>query len=218
MNNLCLRAKEVNKKICTITNRPVNLIIASKYADSSQLKELVDCGFNVFGENRVQDLLKKAEYLTNVQWHFIGHLQKNKVKYIIGHVELIQSLDSIELARIINKEASKKGIEQKLLIQVNIAREEQKFGVLPEELDLLVKETLKLNNITIKGLMAIMPFKPVDVIRPYFKELYKKFENIKAKFPSGQFEYLSVGMSNDWEIALLEGSNMIRLGSVIFGG
>jgi pyridoxal phosphate enzyme (YggS family) len=218
LNNLCQRAEKVKKKISLVVNEPISLVIASKYADVDQLNQLVECGFNVFGENRVQELLRKAEKVKGAKWHFIGHLQKNKVKYIIGLVELIQSVDSIKLIQEIDRQAAKKGMIQKVLIQVNIAREEVKFGILPEELELLVNETIKLNNISLKGLMAVMPYLPSERLKPYFKELKQKFDILKTGFPEGQFEYLSAGMSNDWEAAILEGSNMVRLGSVIFGG
>lgn len=213
--SLCEKAADIQKKIGQKSSGQAEMVIASKYASEDQLNELVSCGFNIFGENKVQDLLKKSEAVQGSVWHFIGHLQTNKVKYIIGLVELIQSVDSIKLAKVIDKEAAKKGIRQKVLIQVNIAREETKFGILPEGLDFFVSEVLKLDNICVCGLMAMMPYRQAKDLRVYYKDLKKSFDLLKNDF-SDEFKVLSAGMSNDWQIALEEGSNMLRLGSVIF--
>lgn len=218
MSSLCSRAKEISNQAEIIAGRDVNIVIASKYADADRLKELVRCGFKTFGENKVQDLLEKAEQVKGAEWHFIGHLQRNKVKYIIGLVKLIQSVDSFRLAEEINKESEKKDIKQEILIQVNITGEETKYGVEPKHVGSLVNEVLKLNNIRVRGLMAIMPYDEPESLRLSFKELNKLFSNIRSDLGLGELKYLSAGMSNDWKTALEEGSNMLRLGSVIFGG
>lgn len=218
MTDICQNAKEIFIRIEESSRAPATVVIASKYATSSQLNELVSCGFNVFGENRVQELMKKAQEVKGAKWHFIGHLQTNKVKYIIGTVDLIQSVDSLRLATALDKEAKKKGVVQQILIQVNVSGEKQKFGILPKGLDLLAIEVIKLNNIRLRGLMAVMPLASTEQVRPYYRELKTVFDDLKGKFPKQDIDYLSAGMSNDWQVALEEGSNMLRIGSVIFGG
>lgn len=189
------------------------LVAVTKYASLEQIQELIAAGQKVLGESRVQDAQKKAEILKeqNIEWHMVGHLQTNKVKQAIKIFEYIQSVDSLRLAQEIDKEAKKINKVQKILVQINIGREPQKTGILPEETENLIKEVTGLTNLQICGLMAIAPyFDNSEKARPYFKEMKKIFDT----FPG--LTYLSMGMSQDYQIALTEGSNMVRIGSALF--
>lgn len=199
----------------------VTIIAVSKTKPLSNVVELQQEGVMDFGENKVQELCEKYESIEHpVRWHLIGHLQTNKVKYIVDKVSLIHSVDSLKLAKQISKEAVKKSVTVPILIQVNIAKEESKFG-LEDTKDVfeLVEEVSKLPNVKIKGLMTIAPFvDDPEENRPYFRQMHQLFVDIEQKnFDNVSMDTLSMGMTNDYEVAIEEGATMIRVGTGIFG-
>lgn len=203
-----------------ISREDVTLIAVSKTKPVEMLQEIYDAGCREFGENKVQELVDKYEVLPkDIHWHMIGHLQRNKVKYIIGKVALIHSVDSLRLAETIEKESAKKNLVTDILIEVNMAREESKFGVLPEEIFDLLEELSKMKHIHVKGLMTVAPF--VDNPRKnsdIFAKMHKLSVDIESKnIDNITMSILSMGMTNDYEVALEEGANMIRVGTAIFG-
>ena len=191
----------------------VLLVAVTKLHSPDEINQAIDAGITDIGENKVQEILDKYDKVKKVRWHLIGHLQTNKVKYIIDKVDLIHSVDSLKLAQEIEKRAAQHDRVMDILIQVNQADEETKFGISPEELDDLISQ-IKENcpHIRIKGLMSIAPlFMDPEDARPVFKavkELYDRYED---------FSILSMGMSQDFEVAIEEGSNLIRVGTSIFG-
>ena len=199
----------------------VTLIAVSKTKPVSDIYEVIETGIKDYGENKVQEMCNKIETIKEpLNWHMIGHLQTNKVKYIIDKVSMIHSVDSYKLAEEINKRAGQHGITMDILIQVNSAQEESKFGISTDETEELIRRILEnCPNIKIRGLMCIAPFAedPND-IRVYFaevKKLYDQYSQIEHE--RLDFQYLSMGMSHDFEVAILEGSNLIRVGTAIFG-
>lgn len=204
-----LRASRVDK---------IHLLGATKGVVPEKIKEAVECGLKLFGENRIQEAIPKIEKLKDldIEWHFIGHLQKNKAKEAIENFELIQSVDSISLAKRIQQIAE---IEEKIvpiLAEINIGDEPTKYGIRIEELPQFIDEISKMDNLKLKGIMTIPPYNPdPEKVRPYFKEMYKIYEKLSSIFSN--FEYLSIGMSEDFEVAIEEGSNMVRIGRAIFG-
>ncbi len=201
-------------------SKGVLLVAVTKTRTPKEINHAIDRGVTDIGENRVQELLDKYEHIKPVRWHMIGHLQTNKVKYIIDKVSLIHSVDSLRLAKEIQKRVKSDGSIMDILIQVNAALEESKFGVSVEKTEELIRTILKsCENIRIKGLMSIVPYaeNPEDV-RVFFrkvKELYDACSRIEHE--NLDFQYLSMGMSNDYEVAIEEGANVIRVGSSIFG-
>ncbi|MDO4169175.1 MAG: YggS family pyridoxal phosphate-dependent enzyme [Lachnospiraceae bacterium] len=200
--------------------KEVTVIAVSKTKPLSNVVELQQHGVMDFGENKVQELCSKYEEIEKpVRWHLIGHLQTNKVKYIVDKVELIHSVDSLKLAKQISKEAIKKNVTIPILIQVNVAHEESKFGLDQEAVTEFILEVSKLPNVHINGLMTIAPFvdDPEDN-RKYFRELKQLFVDIDSKnFDNVDMSVLSMGMTNDYEVAIEEGATMIRVGTAIFG-
>ena len=198
----------------------VTLIAVSKTKPKEMIEEAYGLGIRTFGENKVQELTEKQEALPkDIHWHMIGHLQRNKVKYIIDKVELIHSVDSFRLASEIEKEAAKKGVTADILIEVNVAKEESKFGVMPEDTMELISNISDLPHIRIKGLMTIAPFvdNPEDN-RIYFRRLRNLAVDIgENKSDNVTMSVLSMGMTNDYEIAIEEGATMIRVGTGLFG-
>lgn len=192
---------------------------ATKTFGVETIKEAIACGITDIGENKVQELNEKYPYLKNeVEFHFIGHLQTNKVKYIIDKVKLIHSLDSIKLAEEIDKRAKQKSLIIDCLVEINIGGEESKYGIPPEEMHNFVKKMEKYDNIRIRGLMTIAPYLPPEEVRPYFRKMKKLFEELKEiKQHNVQVEFLSMGMSNDYWVAVEEGANIVRIGTSIFG-
>lgn len=198
----------------------ITLIAVSKTKPVEMLQEAYNLGNRIFGENKVQEIVDKYDALPNdISWHMIGHLQRNKVKYIIDKVTLIHSVDSLRLAETIEKEAAKKGITADILIEVNAAREDTKFGVLPEKAEELVSDISSLPHIRIKGLMTIAPFVDnPEENRIYFQRLRNLAVDIgENKSDNVTMSVLSMGMTNDYEIAIEEGATMIRVGSGLFG-
>ena len=198
----------------------VTLIAVSKTKPVHMLQEAYDLGIRTFGENKVQELTEKYDALpSDIQWHLIGHLQRNKVKYIIDKAALIHSVDSLRLAETIEKEAQKHDLTTNVLIEVNVAKEESKFGVLPEELDSFVDKIAQFSHIRVKGLMTIAPFtENPEENRPFFAGLRKLSVDIAAKnIDNITMSILSMGMTGDYQVAIEEGATMIRVGTGIFG-
>ena len=198
----------------------VKLIAVSKTKPVSMLKEAYDCGCRDFGENKVQELVDKWEQMPkDIRWHMIGHLQRNKVKYIVDKVYLIHSVDSLRLAEEISKEAVKKGVTVSILIEVNVAQEESKYGTTCNEVCNLVEEIAKLPGILIKGLMTIAPYvENSEENRQYFEKLRQIYVDIIQKnIDNVYMEELSMGMTGDYITAITEGATYVRIGTAIFG-
>ncbi len=196
------------------------LLGVTKTIDVERIKQLTDLGVKNLGENRVQELTDKYDKLgSDINWHLIGHLQTNKVKYIIDKVKLIHSVDSFKLACEIDKRAGEKNTAMDILIEINIAAEQSKNGIKPEEaLDLCLKIS-KLKNVKLKGLMTVAPFvENAQKNRFYFSKMRKLFIDIRDKnIDNIDMLYLSMGMTNDYEVAVEEGANIIRIGTGLFG-
>lgn len=220
----------------------VTLIAVSKTKPNEMLEEAYDLGMRHFGENKVQEMAQKYEDLNDkfsdkVHWHLIGHLQRNKVKYIIGKTELIHSVDSLRLAEQIETEAAKNNLACDILLEVNIAEEDTKFGLKADEVVPILKEIMKLSHIRVRGLMTVAPnVDEPEKNRMYFKKLRELYVDIKTKNVdnncngnilnvdtttwqdfSEYFDTLSMGMTGDFEIAIEEGATMVRIGTGIFG-
>jgi len=198
----------------------VQLVAAVKARAPQEILEAVESGVKILGENYVQEAEGIYEVVGNkAEWHFIGHLQKNKVKKAVKLFDMIETVDSLELAREIDKRCAQIGKVMPVLVEINSGREEQKSGVFPEETEQLVRDISSLNNIRVMGLMTMGPrFGNPEDSRPYFVETKKIFERIKKlNLPNIQMRYLSMGMTNSYKIALDEGANMVRIGSKIFG-
>ena len=195
------------------------LLAATKTVPVEVINHAIVSGLEYMGENRVQEFLSKDAQLVEVHKHFIGHLQTNKVKDIVGRVEMIESVDSLKLAKEISKHSLKKDIVTDILIEVNIGSEESKSGVVPEKLEELIKEIALLPAIKIKGLMAIPPIcNKNDEIIKYFTKMHNLFIDIKGKnIDNSSIEFLSMGMSHDFEEAIMCGANIVRIGSMLFG-
>ena len=196
------------------------LVGVTKTRSADEINEGIDAGLTDIGENKVQEIMDKYDFVKPVRWHMIGHLQTNKVKYIIDKVSMIHSVDSYKLAEEINKRAGQHGITMDILIQVNSAQEESKFGISMDETEELIRTIIEnCANIRIRGLMCIAPFAedPNDV-RIYFAEVKRLYDQYgKIDHERLDFQYLSMGMSHDFEAASQEGSNLIRVGTAIFG-
>ena len=198
----------------------VTLIAVSKTKPVSMLEEAYALGVRDFGENKVQELVDKAGQLPeDIRWHMIGHLQRNKVKYIIDKVYLIHSVDSLRLAEEISKEAVKHGVTANILIEVNVAGEESKFGVSPEDTPGLIEEISRLPAIQVRGLMTIAPFvEKAEDNRIIFNALLKLYVDISRKnIDNVHMDFLSMGMTGDYEVAVEEGATFVRVGTGIFG-
>lgn len=227
-----LSAKEFDANFLAITENIKNaakksgrsaddiiLLAATKTVDVDTINYAIKKGIDYIGENKVQELLSKDDGVIGAHRHFIGHLQTNKVKDIISRVEMIESVDSLKLAKEISKQAEKCGKIMEILIEVNIGGEESKWGFVPENTLEAIEEIAKLPNIKIKGLMAIPPVcENSEENRKYFRKMYKLFIDIRDKnIDNSSMDILSMGMSDDYEIAIEEGANLIRLGTALFG-
>ena len=211
------------RKACERSGRnpeDVTLIAVSKTKPVSDIEQIYAAGIREFGENKVQEMNDKQKVLPgDINWHMIGHLQRNKVKYIVDNVAMIHSVDSVRLAEEISKEAVKKNVAVDILVEVNVAKEESKFGLYTEDVRQFVEQISKLPGINIKGLMTSAPFvdNPEDN-RQYFKKLKDLSVDINAKnIDNVHMDFLSMGMTNDYKIAIQEGANLVRIGSGIFG-
>ena len=205
---------------CGRSAEDVLLVAVSKTRTPEEINIAIDAGATDIGENKVQEIMDKYDAIKPVRWHMIGHLQTNKVKYIIDKVSMIHSVDSYKLAAEIDKRAGAKGLTMDILLQVNSAQEESKFGINTEETEQLIRDILEnCDNIRIRGLMCIAPYAddPED-IKVYFEEVKKQYDQFsEIKNDHLDFKYLSMGMSHDFPVAIEAGSNLVRVGSAIFG-
>ena len=212
--------KENIKKILDKLPENIGLVAAAKTRNSDEIEEVISAGVKIIGENYIQEAEKVFEAIGNkVKWHFIGHLQKNKVKKAVKIFDMIETVDSYSLAREIDEKCSQISKIMPVLIEVNSGKEEQKFGVLPGEVLDLIKSISTLPYIKIMGLMTMGPrFGNPEDSRPYFKETKKIFDEVKANhLPNVEMKYLSMGMTNSFQIAIEEKANIIRIGTLIFG-
>lgn len=197
------------------------LVMATKTVEPERIREAIQSGGRIIGENKVQEALKKYEALKGegAEWHFIGHLQTNKVKDVLKFAEMIHSVDRLSLAEKLDQRLQQEGRSLDILIQVNTSQEESKYGVAPEEAISLVKQTARYDTLTIRGLMTIGLFTKDEVkIRRCFKVLKEIYDTlIKEGIDRVHMHYLSMGMSGDYQIAIEEGANMVRIGTAIFG-
>lgn len=198
----------------------IKLIAVTKLHTPDEINEAIEAGITDIAENKVQEILNKYEAVKPIRWHLIGHLQTNKVKYIIDKVTMIHSVDSLKLAKEIDKRACANGKIMDILLQVNSAEEESKFGIASADVDALIDDILReCSSVRIKGLMCIAPYtENIEECRPYFAEVKEIFDRYRCDDREMlEFEYLSMGMSNDFSVAIEEGSNMVRVGTAIFG-
>lgn len=199
----------------------VTLIAVSKTQDTEQILKVIDCGISSFGENKVQELREKHEKLKeqSLEWHMIGHLQGNKVKYLPNLVCLIHSVDRLKIAQEIERVATKHNKVLDILIEVNVAKEDTKGGVFPEEVESLVREISKLPHVNIRGLMTVAPFtEEPEENRKYFRALHKIMVDLNEKnIDNVTMNVLSMGMTGDYEVAVEEGATHVRIGTGIFG-
>lgn len=218
--------KYINNQIdlaCQRSNRKredITLIAVTKTKPIEDMKEALKCGIIHVGENKAQEITSKYSHFgSNFKWHMIGHLQTNKIKSIIDKVELIHSVDSFKLAGAINYEAEKIGKVQDILIQINIAEEETKFGIILNDVESLVREISNLSHIRIRGLMTVAPYvEDQEENRPIFRQMFQVFVDINSKnIDNVLMETLSMGMTNDYSVAIEEGATMVRIGTAIFG-
>jgi PLP dependent protein len=219
-----INKEEYERIVEKLKPKKVTLVAVSKTKPAEAIKELYDLGQRDFGENYVQEMVdKQAQLPPDIRWHFIGHLQTNKVKYIAPFVHLIHGVDSLRLLKEINKQAAKINRTINVLLQIHIAQEETKFGLDEKELEEIINtnknELQELKNVRIQGLMGMASFtENEEQVRKefhYLKSLFEKY--CQLPIANCQFQILSMGMSADYEIALEEGSNMVRIGSLLFG-
>jgi pyridoxal phosphate enzyme (YggS family) len=220
--NLAQVQKNIEESCRNVNRDPgeVTLIAVSKTKPVEMLREAYDAGARVFGENKVQEIVDKYDHMpSDVKWHMIGHLQRNKVKYIVDKVAMIHSVDSFRLAETIEKEAAKKNVTVPILIEVNVAQEESKYGLKPEEVLPFIEEIADFSHIQIKGLMTIAPYvENAEENREIFRELKKLSVDIAAKnINNVTMSVLSMGMTGDYLVAVQEGATMVRVGTGIFG-
>lgn len=214
-NKISITAQKAGK-----SEKEITLIAVSKTKPVSMLQEVYDLGVRDFGENKVQEIMEKYALLpSDIRWHMIGHLQRNKVKYIIDKVSLIHSVDSLRLAEEIDKEAKKHQLIMPILIQVNIAEEESKFGLSSLEILEEIKKISRLSHVRIKGLMTVAPFvENGEDNRKYFKLMKQLSVDImKENIDNVCMDIISMGMTGDFQTAIEEGSTMVRIGTAIFG-
>jgi len=230
MSTIAQRLHQITQRVEAACRRcgrqpgSVVILAATKTRTPEELLQAAAAGLTHFGENYVQELLAKRQAIdkagfANVSWHMIGHLQRNKVKYLVPGVTLIHSLDSVALAEEIEKRAARAGIRQPVLLEVNLAAEATKSGVAPEGLPALAERVLELPHLDLQGLMAMPPYSedPEDS-RPYFQALRGLADSLRAQgIPAENLRHLSMGMSGDYEVAVEEGATIIRLGTALFG-
>ena len=226
MSSIKENIENINAKIeaaCQRSGRKreeVIFLVVSKTIDVPRIKEAVACGMTSLGENKVQEIMDKYEPMgEGIKWHLIAHLQTNKVKYIIDKVELIHSVESIKLAEEISKRAVAKGVTANILLEVNVAGEESKFGIKPEECEQMVREISVMPNIVIKGLMTVAPaVENEEENRKYFRQMKQLLVDINSKkIDNVNMTELSMGMTGDYEVAIEEGATIVRIGTGVFG-
>ncbi len=211
IDRACLRSGRSSKE--------VRLLGATKTVPPEKIRKFYQCGLRLFGENRVQEFLKKYEDLRDldIEWHFIGRLQSNKVKYILGKATLIHSLDRESLLEELEKRAGRLGIVQECLVEVNLGGEETKGGLAPQEVLPFVEKVLQCNHVKVTGLMTIPPyFEDPEKSRPYFEKLRNLRDSLESALGIRLSE-LSMGMSSDFEVAIEEGATIVRIGTALFG-
>lgn len=216
-----LKNVEKSAKKCGKSLDDITVIAVTKTVDSDRAFQAFQAGLKDLGENRVQEFVNKHENLKNfdINWHIIGHLQKNKVKYLIGKVKLIHSLESLSLAEELDKRSKQYGLITDVLVELNIAEEESKFGIKKEHLIDFLKSIEGFENIRIVGLMTVAPFtEDKEEVRWVFKEMKHIYDTvISMSFKNVDMKFLSMGMTNDYDVAIEEGANIIRIGTAIFG-
>lgn len=216
MENIEFRYKEIRKNVPD----HVIIIAAAKTRTPSEIKKAIDAGIQVIGENYVQEAEKVIGVLGNqAKWHLIGHLQRNKAKDAVKLFDMIQTVDSMRLAETIDRQCGALGKVMPVLVEVNSGRENNKTGIMSEELDNLIYKLARLKNIKVQGLMTMGPeSETLEALRPFFRETKKAFDRLSnASIPGIEMLYLSMGMSDSYMIAIEEGSNMIRIGTKLFG-
>ena len=221
-NNLEIINEKIKKAALKVNRNPqeIKLVAVTKTATIEQIKEAISAGVKIIGENKVQEAKEKYQILTaNIEWHLVGHLQTNKVKYAIEIFDLIHSVDSIKLAKEIDRRSLQFGMITNVLVEVNVSGEETKYGIKPEEVEPFLKEISEFSRIKVRGLMTIAPIaEDKEEVRPYFRKLRELSKEIKSKnIKNVRMDYLSMGMTEDFEVAIEEGANMVRIGRGIFG-
>jgi len=216
MSNIRSKCEEIRKSI----PQDITLVAATKERTVEEIQEAIAAGIEIVGENYVQEAVRKhREIGDNVKWHMIGHLQRNKVRDALSVSSLIQSVDSLRLAREIDRQCGRSGRIMPILVEINIAGEETKYGINPDEAPDMLRQIASFPNLRVEGLMTMEPYldNPEDS-RPYFKRMKRLFDEIKSyDIPNAEMRILSMGMSNSYEVAIEEGSNMVRIGTKLFG-
>ena len=198
--------------------RDIRLVVVSKNQPLERIREAAVGGAAIFGENKAQEFAEKREREPGLEWHFIGHLQTNKVGLVTGRAALVHSVDSVRLAAKISERALEAGIIQNVLMQVNVSGEESKYGVAQLEAGLACKEIGKMQGIALRGLMTMAPLEPEpELARPVFRGLRLLKDELKKECPDAQLDWLSMGMTGDFEVAVEEGGNLLRIGTAVFG-
>lgn len=218
------RIADVHQRITAACRRvgrdpsEVKVVAVTKMVAAEHLTEALNCGLTVFGENRVQEFLKKYEAIGKAaEWHLIGHLQSNKAKYLVGKVALIHSLDNLKLAKLLDKLSVAQGSPWRVLVQVNVSGEETKFGLSPEEVPGFLDAVQELRGIEVCGLMTMAPYEEdPERTRPIFRSLRRLRDEMARSRPYLNLKHLSMGMTNDFEVAVEEGATMVRIGSALF--
>jgi len=221
-NNLSIINEKIKKAALKANRNPeeIELVAVTKTVTIERIKEAISAGVKIIGENKVHEAKEKYHILTaDIKWHLIGHLQTNKAKYAVEIFDLIHSVDSIKLAKEIDRRSLQFGKITNVLVEVNVSAEETKYGIKPEEVESFLKEISQFPRIWVRGLMTIAPMvKDKEETRPYFRKLRELSKEIKSKnIKNVKMDYLSMGMTEDFEIAIEEGANMVRVGRGIFG-
>lgn len=226
MVDIAANCQQVRERIseaaakCGRDPQGIRLLAAAKAQSAARIQEAIEAGVRLFGENYVQEAKAKKELIrAAVEWHMIGHLQRNKVRAALDLFDLIESLDSVELARELDKEGRKKGKTVRAFVEVNLGGEESKSGISEEQVGPLLREAGKLSNLKIEGLMVVPPFRQEpEEVRPYFRRLRELQQEIMAlKIPNVDLRELSMGMTHDYPVAIEEGATLVRIGTAIFG-
>ena len=221
-NNLEIINEKIKKAALRASRNPekIKLVAVTKTATIEQIIEAISAGVKIIGENKVQEAKEKYQILSaDIEWHLVGHLQTNKVKYAIEIFDLIHSVDSIKLAKEIDRRSQQFGMITNVLVEVNVSGEETKYGIKPEEVEPFLKEISEFSRIKVRGLMTIAPIaEDQEEVRPYFRKLRELSEEIKSQhIKNVKMDYLSMGMTEDFEVAIEEGANIVRIGRGIFG-
>jgi len=198
----------------------IQLVVVSKGRTVREIEEVLAAGHRVLGENRAQELREKMTALPeDVEWHFVGHLQTNKVNMVVGKVRLIHSLDSLRLAEAVSSRACRMGTVQEVLLEVNVSGEASKFGVAPGEAGELLEKMLELPGLRVRGLMTMAPaWAAGEEARPFFRRLRELRDEMRRAFPEAGLDSLSMGMTQDYEVAVEEGADLVRVGTAVFSG